>query len=199
VNSQVASVFAPSHMPLWFHNWDGGLADKGAFDQKNIRAVAEYSKKLNAIVIAPLIVVNFARMQSSGNQSGLVASTAETGANLRMAVVAFTSHVVRSDESRDGLVMKGDEGSVALQNAAFVSELPFGEMREVSAEDNKNLKGAFDNLGKAMGMANAGGAARSKKEAVAQTSDPQYVAAASDALVHATGTFARLFQKYPAP
>jgi len=34
---------------------------------------------------------------------------------------------------------------------------------------------------------------------VAQTSDPQYVAAASDALVHATGTFARLFQKYPAP
>ncbi|HXC39724.1 MAG TPA: hypothetical protein VN667_12345 [Burkholderiales bacterium] len=196
-NNQTAMVFAPAGMPLWFHNWDGHWADKSPFEQKNIRAVAEYSKKLNAIVIAPLIVVNFARMQSSGNQSGLVASSAETGATLRMAVVAFTSHVVRSDESRDGLVMKGDEGSVALQNAAFASELPFGEMREISSDDNKEIKGAFDALGKAMGMANAGGAARSKKEAVAETSNPQYVAAASDALVRATGTFARLFQKYP--
>ena len=197
VGAQTALVFAPSGMALWFHNSDGQWFDKSPFDQKNMRSAAEYSHKLNAIVIAPLIIVDFARMSSSGNQSGFVSRSAETGAALAMRVSGFSSHVVRSEETRLGLVMKGDDGSVALTNG-FASDIPFGELREVTASDNSGAKGIFDALGGAMGMANGGGAARSRSENVAETSNAMYAAAATDALVRATGTFAKLFQKYPA-
>ncbi len=196
-NAQTAMIFAPGGMPLWFHNWDGAWSDKGPFDQKNIRSQNDYSKKLNAIVVSPMIVVNFANMTSSGNTSGFTSRSAETGAIPGLSVSAFSSSVVRAEETRTGLVTKGDEASVSL-TAPFVSELQFGAMKDVAETDNSAAKGVFDVLGKAMGMANAGGAARSRKESVVETSNAAYAAAAADALGRATGTFAKWFQKYPA-
>ena len=195
---QKALIFAPTGMPLWFGHSDAHWGDKSPFDQKNIRSMADYSHKLNAIAIAPLIVVNFAQMSSSGNQSGFVASSAETGAALSMRVTAFATHYMRSEETRGGLVMKGDEGYVSMA-APFISKLEFGSVREMAASDNAAVKGVFDALGKGMGMANAGGAAMSKSESVAETNSAAYSLAAIDALTQATGTFAKLFQKYPAP
>jgi hypothetical protein len=195
--AQSAMIFAPTGMPLWFHNWDGAWSDKGPFDQKNIRSQADYSKKLNAIVVSPMIVVNFAHMSSSGNTSGFTSRSAETGATLGMSVSSFTSSVVRAEETRDGIVYKGDDANVSM-TAAFVSDARFGAMKDVAESDNSGAKGVFDVLCKAMGMANAGGAARSRKESVAETSNAAYGAAASEALVRATGTFAKWFQKYPA-
>jgi hypothetical protein len=194
---QVATVFSPAGMPLWFHNGDGAWSDKGPFDQKNIRSLADYSQKINAIVIAPLIVVDFAQMSSSGNRSGLMTRNAETGAKLALSVSAFSSRVIRAEESRSGIVMKGDDAAIS-QTKAFLSDRQFGSLREVAASDNQATKGIFDALGKSMGLANAGGAARSKSENVAETSNDRYVAAAGEALQNATGTFARWFQKYPA-
>ncbi len=196
-NSQTAMVFSPTGMPLWFHNGDVVWADKSPFDQKNLRSMAEYSHKLNAIMVTPLIVVDFARMSSSGNQSGLVASSAETGAALEMRVSAFFSRVTRSEETRGGLVMKGDDAHVSMTRG-FVSELKFGAMKEVAAADNRATVGIFNALGGAMGLANAGGAVRNKKESVAETNNSAYATAALDALTRATGTFAKWFQKYPA-
>lgn len=196
-NSQTAVIFSPTGMPLWFHNGDVAWSDKGPFDQKNLRSLAEYSQKLNAIVVAPLIVVDFARMSSSGNQSGFVASTAETGAKLELRVSGFYSRVTRSEETRSGLVMKGDDATVALTRG-FISNKNFGEIRDAAVSDNRSTVGIFNALGGAMGVANAGGAVRSRKESVAVTTDPMFSEAASDALVLATGTFAKWFQKYPA-
>ena len=93
--------------------------------------------------------------------------------------------------------MKGDDAAVNMTRG-FISDMKFGSMREVSASDNRALVGSFNALGNAMGLANAGGAVRDKKEAVVETNDAMYAAAASDALVRATGTFAKWFQKYPA-
>jgi hypothetical protein len=197
VNSQTAMVFSPTGMPLWFHNGDIAWSDKGPFDQKNLRSLAEYSNKLNAIVVAPLIVVDFARMSSSGNQSGLVSNSAETGAALEMRVSGFTSRVTRSEETRGGLVMKGDDAHVSMTRG-FVSDMKFGAMKDVAASDNRGTVGIFNVLGGAMGLANAGGAVRNKKESVAETNNSAYAAAALDALTRATGTFAKWFQKYPA-
>jgi hypothetical protein len=196
-NGQSVTILTPTGTPLWFHNWDGQWSDKGAFAQTNIRRISEYSAKHKAIFIAPFIVVNFARMSSSGNQSGLVARSAEVGAELNMQVVSLTSTWTRADESRGGLTMGGDEGSLSMA-APIGSKKEFGTMREVSADNNSAVKGAFDALGKTMGMLNAGGAARSKSEQVAETSGPAYAAAAVDALGTTTGTFAKWFQKYPA-
>ena len=198
LNAQKLVYFAPAGMPLWFNNWDGQWGNAGAFDQTNMRRVGEYSQKLNAIAIAPLIVVNFAKMSSSGNRSGLMANAAETGAEMSMRVTHFSTGYVRSDEFRNGLVMKGDNGSVQLTDANIASALGFGAMRQVAAADNAGVKGIFDQLGKSMGMANAGGAARSSSTSVAETNNAAYGAAAADALRTATGIFAKLFQKYPA-
>lgn len=198
VNAQKLVYFAPSGTPLWFNNWDGQWGNAGAFDQGNMKRVGEYSQKLNAIAIAPLVVVHFAKLSSSGNRSGLMASAAETGAEMSLRVTHFSTGYVRSDEFRNGLVMKGDNGSVQLTNANFVSALSFGSLRKVAAEDNAGVKGIFDTLGKSMGMANAGGAVRSSTTSVAESDNAAYGAAAADALRTATGTFAKLFQKYPA-
>lgn len=194
---QTAVVFAPTGMPLWFGHSDVPWGDKSAFDQKNLRTMAEHSARLKAIAIAPLIVVNFARMSSSGNQSGFTSRAAETGAALAMHVAAFSTHYMRSDETRGGIVMKGDEGGIQMA-APIISKLEFGSMKEVAASDNSGVKGVFDLLGRAGGLANAGGAARSRSQSVAEASGPAYAAAAVDALGAATGTFAKWFQKYPA-
>ena len=196
-NGQSALVFAPAGMPLWFSHVDGAWSDKGPFDQGNHRRVAEYSAKLKAIAVSPLIVVNFAAMSSSGNQSGLTARRAETGAALNLHVAGFSSTYVRSDETRGGLVMGGDEGNIQMA-APIASSLEFGSMKELAATDNAGTKGIFDQLGRSMGMANAGGAARSRSDNVAETTPPAYAAAAFDALGRATGTFAKWFAKYPA-
>lgn len=196
-NGQSAQVFSPTGMPLWFFHGEQQWGDRGIFDQKNHRFMSEYSARVKAISIAPTIVVNFAHMSSSGNRSGILARSAETGAELGMHVAALSSVYVRSDETRGGIVMSGDDGSLQMQ-APFVSDAKFGAMKEVAQSDNSAAKGVFDALGKGMGMLNAGGAAVSKSESVAETTGADYGAAAVGVLGLATGTFARWFQKYPA-
>ena len=187
VNAQTLQLFAPTGMPLWFIHAESGWSDRGGFDLGNWRRLGEYSKKYNAIVVTPLIVVNFVSMQSSGNQSGLVSNTAQADAIPGMTVKTFLS-LYNSPT---------DEGGVQMTKGVQ-SELAFGTMKEVVAEDNKAVKGIFDVLGKAAGLVNAGGANRATSSRVMQANNADYRVAAQDALGQATGTFAKLFQKYPA-
>lgn len=187
VNAQTVQLFAPTGMPLWFIHIEGGWSDRSGFDLGNWRRLGEYSKKYNAIVVTPLIVVNFVSMRSSGNQSGLVASTAEADAIPGMTVKTFLS-LYNSP---------ADEGSVQMTKGVQ-SDLVFGSMKEVASEDNKAVKGIFDVLGKAVGLANAGGANRGTSNRVMQANSADYRVASLDALGRATGTFAKLFEKYPA-
>jgi len=193
-----AVAFAPTGMPLWWTQWDAPWTDKGAFSQHNYRSLAPLSVKTNAIVVAPMIVVDFAKLSSSGNRSGLMARSAEVGAELGMSVSQFATPMIFALEARSGLTSKGEEAAVMLQQH-FVVERTFGTMEKLAEEDNKGIKGIFDTLGKGMGLANAGGAARSKSANIAKTDNAAYAAAAGEALALSTGTFAGWFQKYPAP
>lgn len=187
VQAQTMQLFAPTGMPLWFIHAESGWSDRSGFDLGNWRRLGEYSKKYNAIVVTPLIVVNFVSMQSSGNQSGLVARTAEADAIPGMTVNTFMS-LYNSPV---------DEGGVQMTKGVR-SDLMFGTLKEVAAEDNKAVKGIFDILGKAAGLANAGGANRATSNRVMQANSADYRVASLDALGRATGTFAKLFEKYPA-
>ena len=187
VQAQTMQLFAPTGMPLWFIHGESHWSDRGVFDLGNWRRLGEYSKKYNAIVVTPLIVVNFVSMQSSGNQSGLVARTAEADAIPGMTVNTFMS-LYNSPV---------DEGGVQMTKG-IQSNLVFGTMKEVAAEDNKAVKGVFDILGKVAGLANAGGANRATSNRVMQANSADYRVASLDALGRATGTFAKLFEKYPA-
>lgn len=194
---QKGAVFSPTGMPVWFTHFEAPWGDKGPFSQHNTRSFAATSEKVGAILVAPLIVVDFAQMSSSGNRSGFIAREAEVGATLAMSVSAFSTPLTRAEQTRSGIVMKGDDAFVSLQQP-IVSDIGFATMEKLKEEDNKGTKGIFDAIGNAMGVANAGGSVKSKSSNAANTNNEAYSEAAGDALGRATGTFAAWFQKHPA-
>ncbi len=196
-NGQTASFFAPTGMPLIFTHFDGQWGDRGAFDLNNYRRLEEYSAKSGAAVIAPLVIVNFAQMSSSGNQSGLTSNRAETGAELSMSVAHMQVFYTRATEFRSGMQMGGDQGAFTM-GRHIASPLAFGTLRQVAADNNAAVKGVFDILGRSAGMANAGGAATSTTRAVADVRPDAYAAAARDALMRMNATMGAWFRKYPA-
>jgi hypothetical protein len=177
-------AFTPTGMPLWWQvgdSWgDAGLG------QKNMRAFNKQSEALKApISIAPMIVIDFAHMQSSGNRSGLIARSAEVGAALAMSVPAFSTRVVRAEQTRyGGIVFKGDDGALTLTKA-LDTDIEFAEMFKV---DEKT--GAVLSL--------SGPDHKSKRtKNVAKTTNEAYAAAADAVLTQATGAFAKLFATNP--
>jgi hypothetical protein len=196
-NGQTANFFTPSGTPLFFTHFEAQWGDSGLFDISNYRKLQEISSKLNAVVIAPVVFVNFARMSSSGNRSGLLASTAETGGEMAMSVAGFSTLYIRTEEFRNGMLMKGDEGSIQM-NGAIASPLEFGKMQVTSQEDNRALRTTLNVVGMLSGLGgNLGGAARSSTKAVAETTNDAYAAAANDALLRMSATLGKWFSKYP--
>lgn len=174
---RTALTFAPSGLPLWWSNWDQPWSDT-TFSQSNYKAFRGYSDKVKAIVIAPTIVVDFAQMQSSGNQSGLVAREASVGATLGIGI-AEMSATAAFIEGRSG-----PEGMLRLKQAIMV-EQPFGEMVDAGEDRTVGL------------LARMTGAARSKSSKIARTDNERYAAAAGEALGRATGALAKFFQQNP--
>ena len=178
-------AFSPTGLPLWFQTGDA-WGDAG-LSQKNMRAFNELSKSANApITIAPLVVVDFAHMESSGNRSGLIARRAEVGASLAMSIPTFTTRVVRAEQTRyGGIVFKGDDGALALTKA-LDTDIEFAELYLLDAKT-----GTVVSL--------TGPDSKSKKwQKVAETTNEAYSTAAHAVLSQATGAFAKLFAANPA-
>lgn len=177
-------AFAPAGMPLWWQTLDG-WGDAG-LSQKNMRAFNQQSEKMSApISIAPLIVVDFARMESSGNRSGLVARRAEVGASLAMSVPTFTTRVVRAEQTRyGGVVFKGDDGALTLTKP-IDTELEFAGLYRVDTR-----------TGTVLSFTGADSKSKTTKN-VAETTNEAYAAAAQAVLAQATGAFAKLLAAHP--
>ena len=178
-------AFAPTGSPVWWQAGDS-WGDAG-LSQKNMRAFNEQSQKLGApVTIAPLIVVDFAQMQSSGNRSGLTARRAEVGASLAISIPTFTTRVVRAEQVRyGGLVFKGDDGALSLTQS-IDTDLEFADMFRV---DSKS--------GRVLSLTGPDSKSKSFKN-VAETTNEAYAAAAQAVLTQATGAFAKLFAANPA-
>ncbi len=177
-------AFSPTGMPLWWQvgdSWgDAGLS------QKNMRAFNKQSEALKApVTIAPMIVIDFAHMQSSGNRSGLIQRRAEVGAALAMSIPTFSTRVVRAEQTRyGGIVFKGDDGALTLKKA-LDTDIEFAEMFIVDTKTGKVLGPVVDNVSK-------------KQTRVAETTNEAYTTAAHAVLSQATGAFAKLFAENPA-
>ena len=180
---RIGVAFSAKGIPLWWQsgeNW----GDTGLFDQTNMRAFATFASEANAIVIAPLIVVDFAQLESSGNRSSLTTRTASTSSQLGLAVTELTSRVVRSEEARQGIVFQGEDGNLRLKQKV-ATDLPFADM-----VDSQQSRG---------GLISLPGVAGSKTVTVtstAQTTPETYTKASVTALTQATGIFAKLFKEY---
>ncbi|HEX8151555.1 MAG TPA: hypothetical protein VF698_00455 [Thermoanaerobaculia bacterium] len=175
-------AFTPTGIPLWWQVGDA-WGDAG-LGQKNMRAFNDQSKALEApITIAPLIVVDFAQMESSGNRSGLLARRAEVGASLSMSIPMFSTRVVRAEQTRyGGLVTKGDDGALTLTHP-IDTDVEFADMYKV---DSKS--------GRVLSLTGPDSKSKSSKN-VAETNNEAYAAAAHAVLAQATGAFAKLFVK----
>jgi hypothetical protein len=177
-------AFSPNGVPLWWQvgdSWgDAGLG------QKNMRAFNQQSEALKApVTIAPMIVIDFAHMQSSGNKSGLIARRAEVGASLAMSVPVFSTRVVRAEQTRyGGIVFKGDDGALALTKA-IDTDVEFAELFQVDSK-----------TGTVLSLTGADSKSTNSKN-VAETTNEAYSTAARAVLAQATGAFAKLFAATP--
>jgi hypothetical protein len=176
-------AFSPTGMPLWWQVGDA-WGDAG-LSQKNMRAFNKQSEALKApVTIAPMIVIDFAHMQSSGNRSGLIQRRAEVGAALAMSIPTFSTRVVRAEQTRyGGIVFKGDDGALTLKKA-LDTDIEFAEMFIVDTKTGKVLGPVVDNVSK-------------KQTRVAETTNEAYTTAAHAVLSQATGAFAKLFAENP--
>jgi len=178
-------AFSPTGLPLWWQVGDP-WGDSG-LSQTNMRAFNELSKATDAIAIAPGIVIDFARMQSSGNSSGFGSSAAEVGAKLAMSVSDFSTRVVRAEEIRyGGIVFKGDDGSLKMVHR-IDTEAQFADLQQVEENDKGSVMSLFGALG-----------AKSKQSVMlARTTNPTYANVANAVLNQATRTFAKLMVASP--
>jgi hypothetical protein len=173
-------AFSPNGLPLWWQTGDS-WGDAG-LGQKNMRAFNQQSESLKApISIAPMIVVDFAHMQSSGNRNGLTARRAEVGASLAVSIPTFYTRVVRAEQTRyGGIVFKGDDGALSLTKA-LDTDVEFADMYRVDTK-----------TGTILSLNGADSKSKSFKN-VAETTNEAYSAAAQAVLAQATGAFAKLF------
>lgn len=115
--------------PLWFNKYDG-LGAAGNQSKQNIKLMAEMSKELDAVVLAPSFAVDFSYMETSG---GKFAQKAGVSAQNGMLIVPPATVFWGSTEALvypkfvDGFWAEGGTGTFVsaaeANNAALVSGL----------------------------------------------------------------------------
>ncbi|HEX8255983.1 MAG TPA: hypothetical protein VF846_22780 [Thermoanaerobaculia bacterium] len=121
-------VASPTEIPLWFTNFDGDISDQGMMSQTNMRAIMEMSKELDALMIFPLMHIDFATVGGSGGKFARRASVQAKAAVY--ANPAYTLFYIASDKGgafarmNDGIGVEGDPGDFVTadqsSNAAFI-------------------------------------------------------------------------------
>jgi hypothetical protein len=177
-------AFSPTGMPLWWLTGDA-YGNVSPFNQHNMRTIPDMSKTLNAFVIAPEIVVQFAKMESSGNHSGFVANEAKVSASLAVAVRTMHTTITHATEVKGGLLSHGDEGDIRMRRGVAV-ETAFAEVAEVEADKSSKM------------MSWMTGASRNHSVQAATTDNERYGAVAAPVLNQATGALAKFFAQHPA-
>lgn len=181
------ATFAPRGMAMFDPNGLGNL--KGM-----AKLTAHFT---NHIVIAPNVVVDFARMTGDASH-GYSGARASSSADLSLAVTVVKSSVSRATKDRVmGMGFKGDQGFIQ-SNQWVVSPAEFATLEQTGSTDNKGTNRVFNGLAQAAGLGNVAGAARSRQTLEATTTDAQYTQAADEVLEEATGRFAKWFAENPA-
>jgi hypothetical protein len=169
-------VVSPSAIPLWFTNWDGDVSDQG-MGQTNIRAITSLAKELDALVLFPIMHVDFA---SLGSQGGKFARRASVQAKAAIYVnPAYTLFFIANEKGgafarvNDGIGVEGDPGEFVTADHA----------------SNEAFIGSMQNIGIDFGPV------KSKKNMVLQTNPANFHSLAFEALTGANEAFRRGVQE----
>lgn len=168
-------VASPTEIPLWFTNWDGDVSDQG-MGQTNIRAIMSMSKELDALVLFPLMHIDFATVSGSGGKFARRASVAAKAAIY--ANPAYTLFYLANEKGgafariTDGIGVEGDPGDFVTADQA----------------SNEALIGSMQKIGIDFGPV------RSKKNMVLQTNRENFQSLALEALGGTNEAFRRAIQ-----
>lgn len=169
-------VTSPSAIPLWFSNWDGDISDQG-MSQTNIRAVMSMAKELDALMLFPIMHVDFASLGGSGGKFARRASVTAKAAIY--ANPAYTLFYIANDKGgafarmKDGIGVEGDPGEFVTADQA--SNAPFIEgMQKIGIDF---------------------GPVKSKKNMVLQTNPENFHSLALEALTGTNEAFRRGLQE----
>lgn len=123
-------VVSPTAIPLWFTNFDGDVSDQG-MGQANIRAITTMARELDALVLFPLMHVDFASVGGSGGKFARRASV--TAKAVIYANPAYTLFYLANEKGgafariTDGIGVEGDPGEFVAadhaSNAAFIGSM----------------------------------------------------------------------------
>jgi hypothetical protein len=169
-------VVSPSAIPLWFTNFDGDISDQG-MGQTNIRAIMEMAKELDALMVFPIMHVDFATVGGSG---GKFARRASVSAKAVIYVSpAYTLYYIANQKGgafariTDGIGVEGDPGNFVTaddaSNAAFI-----GSMQKIGIDF---------------------GPVKSKKNMVLQTNRDNFQSLALEALTGSNEALRRAYQE----
>lgn len=169
-------VVSPTAIPLWFTNFDGDISDQG-MSQTNIRALMAMAKELDALVLFPIMHIDFATVGGSGGKFARRASVEAKAAVY--ANPAYTLFYIANDKGgafarmNDGIGVEGDPGEFVkadeASNAAFI-----GSMQKIGIDF---------------------GPVRSKKNMVLQTNRENFHSLAFEALAGTNEAFRRALQE----
>lgn len=129
-------VVSPSAIPLWFTNFDGDISDQG-MSQTNIRAVMAMAKELDALVLFPIVHVDFASLGASGGKFARRASVTAKAAIY--ANPAYTLFYLSNDKGAsfarmtDGIGVEGDPGEFVTADHAS-NEAFIGTMQKIGID-----------------------------------------------------------------
>jgi hypothetical protein len=169
-------VVSPSAIPLWFTNWDGDISDQG-MGQTNIRAIMSMSKELDALVLYPIMHVDFASLGSSGGKFARRASvTAKAAIYANPAYTLFYIADHRGGafaRMTDGIGVEGDPGEFVTADQAS-NEAFIGGMQKIGIDF---------------------GPVKSKKNMVLQTNRENFHSLALEALSGTNTAFRRALQE----
>lgn len=151
VSDRLITVFSPGELPLW---WEHGnrIGDKGAFALNNWKMMTAVSVDLDAVVLVPSFLLNFAELNSSGNKRGLFSGygsgRASTGAKANMGLMG-TYTAMSALHARNKTA--GDLVSIPLKDDVFVGDYG-AQIVTLDERDNNNASRAG-----LMGLAQAAG------------------------------------------
>ncbi|HEX7707835.1 MAG TPA: hypothetical protein VF701_15360 [Thermoanaerobaculia bacterium] len=165
-------VAAPSEVPLWFSNWDGDISDQG-FNQNNSRAVSEMAKELDAVVLHPILHVDFATLGGSGGKFAKRATV-----NAKAAIYVNPSYTLF-------FIQNAKAGSFARINDGIGVEGDPGEFVTADQASNEAFIGGMQKIGIDFGPV------KSKKNMVLQTNKDNFQNLATEALTGANEAFKR--------
>jgi hypothetical protein len=169
-------VVSPAAIPLWFTNFDGDISDQG-MNQNNIRAVMGMAKELDALVLFPIMHVDFASVGGSGGKFARRASVTAKAAVY--ANPAYTLFYIANEKGgafarmTDGIGVEGDPGDFVTADQA----------------SNEALIGTMQKIGIDFGPV------RSKKNMVLHTNRDNFSSLALEALGGTNEAFRRALQE----